>query len=281
MEILIELLKSFLFGVVEGITEWLPISSTGHMILLEEFVKFKHVSDGFWDMFDVVIQLGAIMAVVVIFWNKIFPFSKNGEILHIMKKDKFMLWLKIALACVPTAIVGVLFDDLIGDLFYNSITVAVMLIVVGIAFIVVEHFNKKKKRPTVTDLDSLSFRTALCIGLFQVIAAVLPGTSRSGITILGGLILGVSRTVSAEFTFFLGIPVMFGASLLKVVKFGFGFTGVELAVLGVGCLTAFAVSMICIRFLMDFIKKHDFTAFGWYRIALGAVVLMYAVVKGF
>ena len=280
MEILIELLKSFLFGVVEGITEWLPISSTGHMILLEEFVKFKHVSDGFWDMFDVVIQLGAIMAVVVIFWNKIFPFSKNGEILHIMKKDKFMLWLKIALACVPTAIVGVLFDDLIGDLFYNSITVAVMLIVVGIAFIIVEHFNKKK-RPTVTDLDSLSFRTALYIGLFQVIAAVLPGTSRSGITILGGLILGVSRTVSAEFTFFLGIPVMFGASLLKVVKFGFGFTGVELAVLGVGCLTAFAVSMICIRFLMDFIKKHDFTAFGWYRIALGAVVLMYAVVKGF
>lgn len=280
MEILIELLKSFLFGVVEGITEWLPISSTGHMILLEEFVKFKHVSDGFWDMFDVVIQLGAIMAVVVIFWNKIFPFAKNGEILHIMEKDKFMLWLKIALACVPTAIVGVLFDDLIGDLFYNSITVAVMLIVVGIAFIVVEHFNKKKK-PIVTDLDSLSFRTALYIGLFQVIAAVLPGTSRSGITILGGLILGVSRTVSAEFTFFLGIPVMFGASLLKVVKFGFGFTGVELAVLGVGCLTAFAVSMICIKFLMDFIKKHDFTAFGWYRIALGAVVLMYAVVKGF
>lgn len=280
MEILIELLKSFLFGVVEGITEWLPISSTGHMILLEEFVKFKHVSDGFWDMFDVVIQLGAIMAVVVIFWKKIFPFAKNGEILHIMEKDKFMLWLKIALACVPTAIVGVLFDDLIGDLFYNSITVAVMLIVVGIAFIIVEHFNKKKK-PIVTDLDSLSFRTALYIGLFQVIAAVLPGTSRSGITILGGLILGVSRTVSAEFTFFLGIPVMFGASLLKVVKFGFGFTGVELAVLGVGCLTAFAVSMICIRFLMDFIKKHDFTAFGWYRIALGAVVLMYAVVKGF
>ena len=280
MEIIIELLKSFLFGVVEGITEWLPISSTGHMILLEEFVKFRHVSDGFWDMFDVVIQLGAIMAVVVIFWDKIFPFSKNGEILHIMKKDKFMLWLKIALACVPTAIVGVLFDDLIGDLFYNSITVAVMLIVVGIAFIVVEHFNKKK-RPTVTDLDSLSFMTALYIGLFQVIAAVLPGTSRSGITILGGLILGVSRTVSAEFTFFLGIPVMFGASLLKVVKFGFGFTGVELAVLGVGCLTAFAVSMICIRFLMDFIKKHDFTVFGWYRIALGAVVLLYAVVKGF
>ena len=196
MEILIELLKSFLFGVVEGITEWLPISSTGHMILLEEFVKFRHVSDGFWDMFDVVIQLGAIMAVVVIFWNKIFPFAKNGEILHIMEKDKFMLWLKIALACVPTAIVGVLFDDLIGDLFYNSITVAVMLIVVGIAFIIVEHFNKKKK-PIVTDLDSLSFRTALYIGLFQVIAAVLPGTSRSGITILGGLILGVSRTVSA------------------------------------------------------------------------------------
>ena len=280
MEIIIELLKSFLFGVVEGITEWLPISSTGHMILLEEFVKFDHVSDGFWDMFDVVIQLGAIMAVVVIFWNKIFPFSKNGEILHIMKKDKFMLWLKIALACVPTAIVGVFFDDLINELFYNSTTVAVMLIVVGIAFIIVEHFNAKRS-PTVTDLDSLSFRTALYIGLFQIIAAVLPGTSRSGITILGGLILGVSRTVSAEFTFLLGIPVMFGASLLKVVKFGFDFTGIELAVLGVGCLTAFAVSMVCIRFLMDFIKKHDFTVFGWYRIALGAVVLLYAVTIGF
>lgn len=280
MDTIVELIKSIIFGIVEGITEWLPVSSTGHLILLEEFVSFDNVSSGFWSMFEVVIQLGAIMAVVVLFWEKIFPFAKGGEILHIMKKDKFFLWLKIAVACVPAAIVGLLFDDQIDALFYNPLTVAIMLIVVGIAFIIVEHFNRRR-RPKVTDLDSITFGTAFLIGIFQLIAAIFPGTSRSGATILGGLILGVSRTISAEFTFFLAIPVMLGASLLKLVKFGFAFTGLELAVLGVGCVTAFAVSMVCIRFLMDFIKKHDFKIFGWYRIMLGAVVLMYWVVRGF
>lgn len=280
MEIIKELIKSIIFGIVEGITEWLPVSSTGHLILLEEFVSFDNVSSGFWSMFEVVIQLGAIMAVVVLFWDKIFPFAKGGEILHIMKKDKFFLWMKIAVACVPAAIVGLLFDDQIDSLFYNPLTVAIMLIVVGIAFIIVEHFNRRR-RPKVTDLDSITFKTAFLIGVFQLIAAIFPGTSRSGATILGGLILGVSRQISAEFTFFLAIPVMLGASLLKLVKFGFAFTGLELAVLGVGCVTAFAVSMVCIRFLMDFIKKHDFKIFGWYRIMLGAVVLMYWVVRGF
>lgn len=280
MEIIKELIKSLIFGIVEGITEWLPVSSTGHLILLEEFVSFDNVSSGFWSMFEVVIQLGAIMAVVVLFWDRIFPFAKGGEILHIMKKDKFLLWLKIAVACVPAAVVGLLFDDQIDALFYNPLTVAIMLIVVGIAFIIVEHFNRRR-RPKVTDLDSITFRTAFLIGVFQLIAAIFPGTSRSGATILGGLILGVSRQISAEFTFFLAIPVMLGASLLKLVKFGFAFTGLELAVLGVGCVTAFAVSMVCIRFLMDFIKKHDFKIFGWYRIMLGAVVLMYWVVRGF
>ena len=280
MEIIKELIKSIIFGIVEGITEWLPVSSTGHLILLEEFVSFDNVSSGFWSMFEVVIQLGAIMAVVVLFWDRIFPFAKGGEILHIMKKDKFLLWLKIAVACVQAAVVGLLFDDQIDALFYNPLTVAIMLIVVGIAFIIVEHFNRRR-RPKVTDLDSITFKTAFLIGVFQLIAAIFPGTSRSGATILGGLILGVSRQISAEFTFFLAIPVMLGASLLKLVKFGFAFTGLELAVLGVGCVTAFAVSMVCIRFLMDFIKKHDFKIFGWYRIMLGAVVLMYWVVRGF
>lgn len=278
MDTVIELLKALLFGIVEGITEWLPISSTGHLILLEEFVKFDKVSDGFRSMFEVVIQLGAIIAVVVMFWNKIFPFSKNGEILHIIKKDKFELWLKIVIACIPAAIVGVLFDDIIDELFYNPMTVAAMLIIVGIAFIFVEKHNKNSI-PKMTNIDSITYKTALYIGLFQLIAAVFPGTSRSGATILGGLMLGVSRTAAAEFTFFLAIPVMFGASLLKVVKFGFNFTGIELAVLGVGSLTAFAVSLICIGFLMDFIKKHDFKAFGIYRIILGATVLVYNLVK--
>lgn len=280
MEIIIELLKSVLFGIVEGVTEWLPISSTGHLILLEEFVSFNGVSEGFWQMFEVVIQLGAIIAVLVIFWNKIFPFSKNGEVLHIIKRDKLYLWLKIIVACIPAAVVGLLFDDLIDALFYNPLTVAVMLILVGIAFIIVERANLKKS-PKITELDAIDFRTAFFIGVFQLIAAVFPGTSRSGATILGGLMLGVSRTVAAEFTFFLAIPVMFGASLLKVVKFGLAFTSAELLILIVGCVTAFAVSMICIRFLMDFIKKHDFRVFGWYRIALGAVVLVYAAVKAF
>ena len=280
MEIFIELLKSILFGIVQGITEWLPISSTGHMILLEEFVSFKNVSPDFWSMFEVVIQFGSIIAVIVIFWDKIFPFRKNGEILKIMDRDKFFLWLKIALACVPTAIVGLLFDDQIDALFYNPTTVAIMLILVGAAFIIVEGINKKRQ-PRITSLAAISFRTAFFIGLFQTIAAVLPGTSRSGITILGGLILGISREISAEFTFFLAIPVMFGASLLKLVKFGLAFTWTELAVLLVGCVTAFVVSLVCIKFLMDFIKRHDFKVFGLYRIILGAAVILYGALHGF
>lgn len=278
MKIFIEILKAMLFGIVEGITEWLPISSTGHMILLDELVSFDMVSEDFFTMFEVVVQLGAIMAVVVIFWNKIFPFSKNGDILGIIERPKLMLWLKIIVACIPAAIVGVFFDDLINELFYNSLTVALMLIIVGIAFIIVERHNAQKKAK-ILELDALSFKTALYIGLFQLIAAILPGTSRSGATILGGLMLGVSRTVSAEFTFFLAIPVMFGASLLKLVKFGFAFTGIELMILLIGCLTAFAVSMVCISFLMDFIKKHDFKPFGWYRIVLGAAVLAFSIFR--
>lgn len=279
MELFFDIIKSVFFGIIEGITEWLPVSSTGHLILFEEFVKFDGVSDNFFEMFEVVIQLGAILAVVVLFFGKIFPFSiKEGEILHIIKKDKLMLWLKIIVACLPAAVVGLLFDDIIDSLFYNPYTVAIMLILVGVAFIVVESFNKNRK-PTVNNLDSISFPTAFLIGLFQLVAAVFPGTSRSGSTILGGLLLGVSRTVAAEFTFFLAIPVMFGASLLKLVKFGFAFTAAEAAVLAVGCITAFAVSLVCIRFLMDYIKKRSFKPFGWYRIILGAIVLIYFVLK--
>lgn len=270
----IEIIKSVLFGVVEGITEWLPISSTGHLILLEEFVKFDGVSENFSEMFNVVIQLGAILAVAVVFFKKIQPFSKNGEVLGIMKRDTLILWGKIVVACVPAAVVGVLFDDAIDAVFYNPPTVGIMLILVGIGFIIVERYNCTK--PVLTDsIDKLTWKTALGIGVFQLIAAVFPGTSRSGATILGGLLLGVSRTVAAEFTFFLGIPVMFGASLLKIVKFGFGFTAIEAVILLIGMVTAFGVSMVCIRFLMDYVKRHDFKVFAWYRIALGVLVLLY------
>ncbi len=279
MAFFIELLKAFLFGIVEGITEWLPISSTGHLILLEEFVKFDTVSSDFFEMFEVVIQLGAIIAVAVIFWQKIQPFAsrnenKNNVVLGFIKRDKLDLWMKILAACIPAAVVGLVFDDIINELFYNSLTVGIMLILVGIAFIVVER-NNKSKSFAVTSLDGLTFKRAIGIGVFQLIAAILPGTSRSGATILGGLMLGVDRTTSAEFTFFLGIPVMFGASLLKLVKFGFDFTFSETAVLLVGMLTAFAVSMVCIKFLMNYIKRHDFCVFGIYRIILGAIVIAY------
>ena len=274
----IEIIKSVLFCVVEGITEWLPISSTGHLILLEEFVKFDGVSENFSEMFNVVIQLGAILAVAVVFFKKIQPFSKNGEVLGIMKRDTLILWGKIVVACVPAAVVGVLFDDAIDAVFYNPPTVGIMLILVGIGFIIVERYNCTK--PVLTDsIDKLTWKTALGIGVFQLIAAVFPGTSRSGATILGGLLLGVSRTVAAEFTFFLGIPVMFGASLLKIVKFGFGFSAIEAVILLIGMAVAFGVSMVCIRFLMDYVKRHDFKVFAWYRIALGVVVLLYFLIK--
>ena len=275
---MIDILIAILFGLVEGLTEWLPVSSTGHMILLEEFIKFEGVSEGFFDMFDVVIQLGAIMAVVILYWNKIFPFkiTKKHAIKVEIDKAIFGLWFKILTACVPAAIVGILFDDILEKYLYNGYVVAAMLIIFGVAFILVENWNKGK-RARINNLAELTYKTALLIGVFQLIAAVFPGTSRSGATIVGALLIGVSRTVAAEFTFFLAIPVMFGASLLKLLKFGFDFTGLELAVLFVGMAVAFAVSMIVIKFLMDYIKKHDFKVFGWYRIVLGAIVLGYFV----
>lgn len=271
---IIEILKAVLFGIVEGITEWLPISSTGHMILLNEFVTLN-VSEDFWEMFLVVIQLGAILAVVILFWNKIFPFRFKEK--PVVQKDIFVLWFKILVACVPAAVVGLAFDDVLDALFYNPWCVAIALIVFGIAFILIENRNKEMT-PKVTELGQITYQTALMIGVFQLIAAVFPGTSRSGATIVGALLIGVSRTVAAEFTFFLAIPVMLGASLLKLLKFGFSFTGEELVILVVGMAVAFAVSVAVIRFLMGYIKKHDFKVFGWYRIALGVLVLLYFAV---
>ena len=275
METVIEILKAVLFGIVEGITEWLPISSTGHMILLDEFVHMN-VSEEFWEMFLVVIQLGAILAVVVLYWNKIFPFDFSRKAKSVIRQDVFVMWVKIAAACIPAAVVGLLFDDILEKYLYNAVTVAVMLILFGVGFLFIEDRNRGKKA-RVRSLKKLSFRDALIIGLFQLIAAVFPGTSRSGATILGGLMIGVSRTTAAEFTFFLAIPVMLGASLLKIVKFGFSFTGMEAALLLTGMLVAFVVSLLVIRFLMGYIKRHDFKAFGWYRIALGALVLVYSL----
>lgn len=273
---IIEILKAVLFGIVEGITEWLPISSTGHMILLNEFVSLD-VSPEFWEMFLVVIQLGAILAVVILFWNKIFPFRFKEK--PVIQKDIFVLWFKILVACIPAAVIGLAFDDVLDALFYNPWCVSIALIVFGIAFIVIENRNKNMK-PKIRELSQITYQTALMIGVFQLLAAVFPGTSRSGATIVGALMIGVSRTVAAEFTFFLAIPVMLGASLLKIVKFGFDFTGAEAVILLVGMAVAFIVSVIVIRFLMGYIKKHDFKVFGWYRIVLGAVVLLYFALAG-
>ncbi len=269
---MIEILKAIVFGIVEGITEWLPISSTGHLILLKQLMPLK-VSESFWNMFEVVIQLGAILAVVLIFWHKIFPFRKERGRWHTDMRI-INLWIKIIVACIPAAIIGLLFDDKINALFYNPTSVSIALIVFGVLFIVIENRNRRM-RPRVTKLGQLTYQTAIIIGLFQVLAAVFPGTSRSGATIIGALLIGVSRTVAAEFTFFLAIPVMFGASLLKLVKFGFHFSGLEIGILVVGMVSAFIVSVIVIRFLMGYIKKHDFKVFGWYRIVLGIIVLLY------
>ena len=272
-----EWLKAFLFGIVEGITEWLPISSTGHMILLNEFVKLD-VSDAFYKMFEVVIQLGAILAVVVLFWNQIWPLKRNhgrhGGASVTIDRDIIRLWCKIVVACVPAAVVGLKWNDLFEELFYNYQSVAVALIVFGVAFIAVETAHKDKPSK-INSLNELTYPTVLMIGMFQLIAAIFPGTSRSGSTIVGALLLGVSRTVAAEFTFFLAIPVMFGASLLKLVKFGLVFTQTELIILAIGMVTAFVSSMLIIRMLMAFVKKHDFKVFGWYRIILGIAVLAY------
>lgn len=271
---IIEILKAVLFGIVEGITEWLPISSTGHMILLNEFVTLN-VSPEFWEMFLVVIQMGAILAVVLLFWNKIFPFKWKEK--PVVQKDIFVLWFKILAACVPAAVIGLVFDDVLDALFYNPWCVAIALIVFGIAFIVIENRNKNTT-PKITELNQITYQTAFLIGVFQLLAAVFPGTSRSGATIVGALLIGVSRTVAAEFTFFLAIPVMLGASLLKVLKFEGPITGAETTILLVGMVVAFVVSVLVIRFLMSYIKKHDFKVFGWYRIVLGAAVLIYFMV---
>ncbi len=278
---MIEIIKAIIFGIVEGITEWLPISSTGHLILFEKIFAFKNVSEGFWSMFEVVIQLGAILAVVVLFWNSIFPFTnKNGRgfkesgILSHLDKEITTLWFKIIVACIPAVIFVVLgLDDVCEAMFYNYFCVEIALIVFGVAFIVVENWNKNRTSK-INSLGEITYQTALMIGLFQLIAAVFPGTSRSGATIVGALLIGVSRTVAAEYTFFLAIPVMFGASLLKIVKFGFNFTAMEAALLIIGMAAAFVVSLFVIRFLMGYIKKHDFKVFGWYRIILGAIVLL-------
>lgn len=267
----LEILKAILFGIVEGVTEWLPISSTGHMILLDELVTLN-VSREFWSMFLVVIQLGAILAVVVLFWNRLWPFSTKEK--YWIKKDTFVMWFKILAACIPAAVVGLLLEEQIDALFYNYQTVAVMLILFGVLFIVIENRNKDRK-PKICSIAQISYQTAFYIGLFQLIAAVFPGTSRSGATILGGILLGMSRTVAAEFTFFLAVPVMAGAGLLKLVKFGFSFTAQETVILLVGMAVAFFVSIVVIKFLLGYIRKHDFKAFGWYRIVLGIVVLAF------
>lgn len=271
----LEIIKAIILGIVEGVTEWLPVSSTGHMILVDEFLKLN-VSKEFMEMFLVVIQLGAIWAVILLYWKKIFPFKFDNGVK--VEKDTIIMWIKILIACVPAAIVGLLWDDYLNALFYNPTTVAIMLILFGILFIVIENYNKGKN-PKINSLTEITYTVAVMIGLFQLIAAVFPGTSRSGATIVGALLIGVSRTVAAEFTFFLAIPVMLGASALKLVKFGlktgFVMTGSELTILLVGMIVAFIVSILAIKFLMSYIKNNDFKVFGWYRIVLGILVLAY------
>ena len=281
---IVEILKAMLFGVVEGVAEWLPISSTGHMIILNELMPLR-VSREFYSLFEVVIQLGAIMAVLVVFWDRVWPFGRRnnpqpaGEgLLAWVKMDRIWLWLKIALACVPAAVVGILFDDVFDRLFHNYICVSIALIVFGVAFILVENL-REGRRPAIRKLDALDWRTVALIGLFQLIAAIFPGTSRSGATIVGALLLGVSRTVAVEFTFFLAIPVMFGASLLKLVKYDVLMTKGEFTLLAVGMLTAYVVSVAVIRRLLAYVRKHDFRAFGWYRIALGIAVLAFFTIR--
>ena len=295
----LEFIKVVILGIVEGITEWLPISSTGHMILVDEFIKMDMTTE-FKDFFLVVIQLGAILAVVVLYWSKLWPFyirqipkKKKAQIARknpfsrivltfvekFCDKDKWILWFKIIVACIPTIVIALPFNDFIEEKFNNYVVVAIALIVYGVIFIIVENYNKRRK-PICTSLEDLSFATAFKIGIFQVLS-VIPGTSRSGSTIIGGILVGTSRTVAAEFTFFLAIPVMFGASLLKLVKFGLTFTPAEVLTLVTGVVVAFFVSIIAIKLLMGYIKKHDFKAFGWYRIVLGVLVLGYFVGKNF
>ncbi len=276
---MLDFLKAVIYGILEGITEWLPISSTGHLILLEKLLPFSETSEEFFDMFDVVIQLGAILAVVVLYWKKLWPFALTGAERKenegaFIKKNTFFMWLKIIVACLPAAVIGILLDDLVNEHFYNEISVAVALIVFGIIFILVEKFVVSKGTSKVKEVADITMMMALEIGIFQILAAIFPGTSRSGATIIGALLIGISRQAAAEFTFFLAVPVMFGASLLKILKFGFGLTGHEAVVLLLGCIVSFGVSLVVLRCFIGYIKKHDFKPFGWYRIALGIVVLV-------
>jgi undecaprenyl-diphosphatase len=269
---LVEIFKVIILGIVEGFTEWLPISSTGHMLLVDEFIKLN-VSQDFKDMFFVVIQLGAILAVVILFWNKMWPFKKKGDDNSILKKETWSIWFKVVVACIPGAVVTLLFDDYIEAHLETPTVISIALIFYGILFIVIENWNKKRT-PRVETLNDITYKTAFIIGLFQVLS-IIPGTSRSGATIIGALIIGVSRVAAAEFTFFLAVPVMFGLSFIKLIKFGFAFSQAELVILIVGMVVAFAVSLVVIKFLMSYIKKHDFKIFGVYRIILGIIVLLY------
>lgn len=270
-----EILKVIFLGIVEGITEWLPISSTGHMLLVDEFLHIN-ASDAFKEMFFVVIQLGAIMAVVLLFWKKMWPFNFKEKGKPVIKTKIFDMWFKVVVACIPGAVVTILFDDYIEAHFHTPLVIASTLILYGIAFILIENRNKKVI-PDVKKLSQITYKHALLIGLFQVLS-IIPGTSRSGSTIIGALLIGVSRVAAAEFTFFLAVPVMFGLSALKLLKFGFAFTAAELIILLVGCITAFVVSLFVISFLMSYIKKKDFKLFGWYRIVLGIIVIVYFMV---
>ena len=271
---MLEIFKSILFGIVEGITEWLPISSTGHMILLDEFIKIKFQTPGFYELFQVVIQLGAILAVVVMYFKTICPFGFGKDKQE--RKDTWNLWGKILVACLPAAVIGILFDDWLDEHLYNSVIVSLALIIYGIIFIIIE--SKQIGKRTTKELNDITYKQAVGVGCFQLLS-LIPGTSRSGSTIIGGLILGLERSVAASFTFFLAIPVMCGASLLKLVKYvletGFTFVAGDLLLLGIGCLVAFIVSILIIKFLMNYIRKHDFKVFGYYRIVLGILVLAY------
>ena len=271
---MLDALKVIILGIVEGITEWLPVSSTGHLILVGGLLS-PGLSDAFMEMFDVVIQLGAIMAVVVLYFHKLNPFSPRKT--ERQKMLTWQMWIKVAIASVPAAIIGLLFNDILDELFYKPLPVAIMLIVYGVLFIVVENKHKGQK-PVVNSISGLSIQMLLWIGFFQMLA-LIPGTSRSGATIVGALIIGVSREVAAEFTFFLAIPVMFGASLLKLIKFGFHFTLGEFGYLMLGCIVSFGVSIVAIKFLMNYIKKNDFKVFGYYRIALGSLIILVSLVK--
>ncbi|MCU0080215.1 undecaprenyl-diphosphate phosphatase [Extibacter muris] len=267
----IEILKVIFLGIVEGITEWLPISSTGHMLLVDEFIHLN-MSAAFKEMFFVVIQLGAILAVVVMFWKKMFPFQLKDKMQPVIKKNTFIIWLKVIIACIPGAVITILFDDYIEAHLHTPMVIAATLIIYGLAFIVIEIWNRKNI-PITPSLEDISYRTAFLIGMFQVLS-IIPGTSRSGATIIGALLLGVSRIAAAEFTFFLAVPVMFGLSAIKILKFGISFTITEFLFLVIGMITAFVVSVLVIKFLMGYIKKHDFKIFGWYRIVLGILVIL-------